>query len=307
MMSVTAALVKELREKSGAGMMDCKKALNETNGDMDAAIDWLRTKGLAAAAKKSGRVASEGLVAISVSGTLGALVELNSETDFVSRNDDFQTFAKTLSSLALKASDIEALKAMDYPNTGRTVAEELTHKIATIGENMSLRRMEKVSVESGAVVPYIHNATADGLGRIGVLVGLSSSADSAVLSGVGKQIAMHIAATTPASISVDDLDPEMVARERDVLIEQAKASGKPQEIAEKMVEGRLRKYYEEVVLLEQTFVIDGETKVGNVIEAAAKDAGADIKLTHFAHFILGDGIEKEESDFAAEVAATLSN
>jgi elongation factor Ts len=299
--------VKELREKSGAGMMDCKKALNETNGDMDAAIDWLRTKGLAAAAKKSGRVASEGLVAISVSGTLGALVELNSETDFVSRNDDFQTFAKTLSSLALTASDIEALKAMDYPNTGRTVAEELTHKIATIGENMSLRRMEKVSVESGAIVPYIHNATADGLGRIGVLVGLSSSADSAVLSGLGKQIAMHIAATTPASISVDDLDPEMVARERDVLIEQAKASGKPQEIAEKMVEGRLRKYYEEVVLLEQTFVIDGETKVGNVIEAAAKDAGADIKLTHFAHFILGDGIEKEESDFAAEVAATLSN
>lgn len=307
MMSVTAALVKELREKSGAGMMDCKKALNETNGDMDAAIDWLRTKGLAAAAKKSGRVASEGLVAISVSGTLGALVELNSETDFVSRNDDFQTFAKTLSSLALTASDIEALKAMDYPNTGRTVAEELTHKIATIGENMSLRRMEKVSVESGAIVPYIHNATADGLGRIGVLVGLSSSADRAVLSGLGKQIAMHIAATTPASISVDDLDPEMVARERDVLIEQAKASGKPQEIAEKMVEGRLRKYYEEVVLLEQTFVIDGETKVGNVIEAAAKDAGADIKLTHFAHFILGDGIEKEESDFAAEVAATLSN
>ena len=307
MMSVTAALVKELREKSGAGMMDCKKALNETNGDMDAAIDWLRTKGLAAAAKKSGRVASEGLVAISVSGTLGALVELNSETDFVSRNDDFQTFAKTLSSLALTASDIEALKAMDYPNTGRTVAEELTHKIATIGENMSLRRMEKVSVESGAIVPYIHNATADGLGRIGVLVGLSSSADSAVLSGLGKQIAMHIAATTPASISVDDLDPEMVARERDVLIEQAKASGKPQEIAEKMVEGRLRKYYEEVVLLEQTFVIDGETKVGNVIEAVAKGAGADIKLTHFAHFILGDGIEKEESDFAAEVAATLSN
>ena len=307
MMSVTAALVKELREKSGAGMMDCKKALNETNGDMDAAIDWLRTKGLAAAAKKSGRVASEGLVAISVSGTLGALVELNSETDFVSRNDDFQTFAKTLSSLALTASDIEALKAMDYPNTGRTVAEELTHKIATIGENMSLRRMEKVSVESGAIVPYIHNATADGLGRIGVLVGLSSSADTAVLSALGKQIAMHIAATTPASISVDDLDPEMVARERDVLIEQAKASGKPQEIAEKMVEGRLRKYYEEVVLLEQTFVIDGETKVGNVIEAAAKDAGADIKLTHFAHFILGDGIEKEESDFAAEVAATLSN
>jgi elongation factor Ts len=307
MMSVTAALVKELREKSGAGMMDCKKALNETNGDMDSAIDWLRTKGLAAAAKKSGRVASEGLVAISVSGTLGALVELNSETDFVSRNEEFQIFAKTLSSLALTASDLEALKAMDYPDTGRTVEEELTQKIATIGENMSLRRMEKVSVETGAVVPYIHNATADGLGRIGVLVGLTSSADSAVLSGLGKQIAMHIAATTPASISVDDLDPEMVARERDVLIEQAKASGKPQEIAEKMVEGRLRKYYEEVVLLEQTFVIDGENKVGHVIEAAAKDTSAEIKLTQFAHFILGDGIEKEEADFAAEVAATLSS
>ena len=307
MMSVTAALVKELREKSGAGMMDCKKALNETNGDMDSAIDWLRTKGLAAAAKKSGRVASEGLVAISVSGTLGALVELNSETDFVSRNEEFQIFAKTLSSLALTASDLEALKAMDYPDTGRTVEEELTQKIATIGENMSLRRMEKVIVETGAVVPYIHNATADGLGRIGVLVGLTSSADSAVLSGLGKQIAMHIAATTPASISVDDLDPEMVARERDVLIEQAKASGKPQEIAEKMVEGRLRKYYEEVVLLEQTFVIDGENKVGHVIEAAAIDAGAEIKLTQFAHFILGDGIEKEEANFAAEVAATLSS
>jgi elongation factor Ts len=307
MMSVTAALVKELREKSGAGMMDCKKALNETNGDMDSAIDWLRTKGLAAAAKKSGRVASEGLVAISVSGTLGAIVELNSETDFVSRNEEFQIFAKTLSSLALTASDLEALKAMDYPDTGRTVEEELTQKIATIGENMSLRRMEKVSVETGAVVPYIHNATADGLGRIGVLVGLTSSADSAVLSGLGKQIAMHIAATTPASISVDDLDPEMVARERDVLIEQAKASGKPQEIAEKMVEGRLRKYYEEVVLLEQTFVIDGENKVGHVIEASAKDAGAEINLTQFAHFILGDGIEKEEADFAAEVAATLSS
>ena len=306
-MSVTAALVKELREKSGAGMMDCKKALNETNGDMDSAIDWLRTKGLAAAAKKSGRVASEGLVAISVSGTLGALVELNSETDFVSRNEEFQIFAKTLSSLALTASDLEALKAMDYPDTGRTVEEELTQKIATIGENMSLRRMEKVIVETGAVVPYIHNATADGLGRIGVLVGLTSSADSAVLSGLGKQIAMHIAATTPASISVDDLDPEMVARERDVLIEQAKASGKPQEIAEKMVEGRLRKYYEEVVLLEQTFVIDGENKVGHVIEAAAIDAGAEIKLTQFAHFILGDGIEKEEANFAAEVAATLSS
>ena len=304
-MSVTAAQVKELREKSGAGMMDCKKALNETNGDMDAAVDWLRTKGLAAAAKKSGRVASEGLVAASVSGTIGALVELNSETDFVSRNDEFQNFAKTLSELALGVDDLDALKAADFPDTGRTVEEELTQKIATIGENMTLRRMLKVSVDDGLVVPYMHNAVADGLGRIGVLVGLSSSADEAALTALGKQLAMHIAATSPASLSVDDLDPAMVQRERDVLIEQAKASGKPQEIAEKMVEGRMRKYYEEVVLLEQTFVIDGESKVKAVVEKAAKDAGADIAMSGFGQFSLGEGVEKEETDFAAEVAAQL--
>ena len=304
-MSVTAAQVKELREKSGAGMMDCKKALNETNGDMDAAVDWLRTKGLAAAAKKSGRVASEGLVAASVSGTTGALVELNSETDFVSRNDEFQNFAKTLSELALGVDDLDALKAADFPDTGRTVEEELTQKIATIGENMTLRRMLKVSVDDGLVVPYMHNAVADGLGRIGVLVGLSSSADEAALTALGKQLAMHIAATSPASLSVDDLDPAMVQRERDVLIEQAKASGKPQEIAEKMVEGRMRKYYEEVVLLEQTFVIDGESKVKAVVEKAAKDAGVDIAMSGFGQFSLGEGVEKEETDFAAEVAAQL--
>lgn len=306
-MSVTAAQVKELREKSGAGMMDCKKALNETNGDMDSAIDWLRTKGLAAAAKKSGRVAAEGLVAVSVSGQHGAMVELNSETDFVSRNDEFQEFASTLAQLALEADDLDSLNAMDYPNTGRNVAEEVTHKIATIGENMSLRRMQKLSVNAGMVVPYIHNAVADGLGRIGVLVGMESGADGAVLSSLGKQVAMHIAATSPASLSVDDLDPELVARERDVLIEQAKESGKPQEIAEKMVEGRMRKYYEEVVLLEQTFVIDGESKVGAVVENAAKQAGSDIAVTGYAQFVLGAGIEKEETDFAAEVAAQLGN
>ncbi len=305
-MSVTAALVKELREKSGAGMMDCKKALTETSGDMDAAADWLRTKGLASAVKKSGRVASEGLVATCVSGTSGALVELNSETDFVSRNIEFQDFAKTLSTLALSVDDLKSLQAMDYPDTGRTVADELNLKIATIGENMSIRRMEKVSVEIGAVVPYVHNAIADGLGRIGVLVGLTSTANNSALIGLGKQIAMHIAATSPASIAVGDLNPELVAREREFLIEQAKGSGKPQEIAEKMVEGRLRKFYEEVVLLEQTFVIDGENKVGKVIETAAKDAGADIVVSQFAQFILGDGIEKVEADFAAEVAATLS-
>lgn len=306
-MTITAALVKELREKSGAGMMDCKKALNETNGDMDAAVDWLRTKGLAAAAKKSGRVAAEGLVSMHVDGNVGALVELNSETDFVSRNDEFQSFAKALAELAVNADDIDALNAMDFPGTGRNVAEELTQKIATIGENMSLRRMQKVSVESGAIVPYVHNAVADGLGRIGVLVALESTADAAALSALGKQLAMHIAATNPASVSVDDLDPTMVAREREVLVEQAKESGKPQEIAEKMVEGRIRKYYQEVVLMEQTFVIDGESKVADVVAKAGKDAGADIKMTGFAQFILGDGIEKEEADFAAEVAAQLGN
>ena len=305
-MSVTAALVKELREKSGAGMMDCKKALAETNGDMEAAIDWLRTKGLATAAKKSGRVASEGLVAFSVDGTTGAVVELNAETDFVARNTEFQEFASTLASLSLSADDIDGLSGLDYPGTGRNVAEELTHKIATIGENMSLRRMAKLSVNSGAIVSYMHNATAPGLGRIGVLVALESTADAGVLEGLGKQIAMHIAATSPASLSIEDLDEEAVAREREVLIEQAKASGKPQEIAEKMVQGRMKKYYQEVVLLEQTSVIDGETRIADVVANTGKEAGADIALTAFVRFNLGEGIEKEETDFAAEVAAQLS-
>ena len=305
-MSVTAALVKELREKSGAGMMDCKKALAETDGDMEAAIDWLRTKGLATAAKKSGRVASEGLVSFAVDGTRGAVIELNAETDFVARNTEFQEFASTLAGLALDAGDLDALSAADYPDTGRNVAEELTHKIATIGENMSLRRMATLSVGSGSIVSYMHNATAPGLGRIGVLVALESTAGADVLEGLGKQIAMHIAATSPASLSVDDLDPESVQREREVLIEQAKASGKPQEIAEKMVQGRMKKYYQEVVLLEQTSVIDGETRIADVVTNAGKDAGADIALTGYVRFNLGEGIEKEETDFAAEVAAQLS-
>lgn len=305
-MSVTAALVKELREKSGAGMMDCKKALAETGGDMEAAVDWLRTKGLATAAKKSGRVASEGLVALCVDGTKGAVIELNAETDFVARNTEFQEFASTLATLALDADDLDALAAADYPETGRNVADELTNKIATIGENMSLRRMATMSVGSGTVVPYMHNSTAPGLGRIGVLVALESTAGADALEGLGKQIAMHIAATSPASLSVKDLDPEAVQRERDVLIEQAKASGKPQEIAEKMVQGRMKKYYQEVVLLEQTSVIDGETRIADVVANAGKDAGAEIALTGFVRFNLGEGIEKEETDFAAEVAAQLS-
>jgi len=287
-------------------MMDCKKALAETGGDMEAAVDWLRTKGLATAAKKSGRVASEGLVALCVDGTKGAVIELNAETDFVARNTEFQEFASTLATLALDADDLDALAAADYPETGRNVADELTNKIATIGENMSLRRMATMSVGSGTVVPYMHNSTAPGLGRIGVLVALESTAGADALEGLGKQIAMHIAATSPASLSVEDLDPEAVQRERDVLIEQAKASGKPQEIAEKMVQGRMKKYYQEVVLLEQTSVIDGETRIADVVANAGKDAGAEIALTGFVRFNLGEGIEKEETDFAAEVAAQLS-
>ena len=238
-MSITAALVKDLRTATGAGMMDCKKALTETDGDLDAAIDWLRKKGLSAA-KKSSRVASEGLVGVSANGTVGTVVEVNSETDFVARNDEFQSFVSTLASLAAGADNIEALSGMDYPGTGRNVAEELTDKIATIGENMSLRRMEKLSVNEGAVVSYIHNAAAEGLGRIGVLVALESSASADALNALGKQLAMHVAAAAPASLSSDDLDQEMVAKERQILIDQAVQSGKPADIAEKMVEGRMK-------------------------------------------------------------------
>ena len=305
-MGVTAALVKELREKSGAGMMNCKKALSETDGDMDAAVDWLRTKGLAAAAKKSGRVAAEGLVGLAVAGLKGAIVELNAETDFVARNSEFQSFVSSLAVLALGASNLETLRACDFPGTGRTVADELTHQIAIIGENMSLRRMHSLEVLNGVIVPYMHNMTAEGLGRIGVLVALESIADEATLVTLGKQIAMHIAATSPASLSVEDLDAEMVARERDVLIEQAKASGKPQEIAEKMVEGRMKKYYQEVVLLEQTSVIDGETRIADMVADAGKKAGTNIALTAFVRFNLGEGVAREDSDFAADVAAQLA-
>jgi elongation factor Ts len=305
-MGVTAALVKELREKSGAGMMDCKKALGENDGDMDAAVDWLRTKGLAAAAKKSGRIAAEGLIGLAVTELKGAVVELNAETDFVARNKKFQSFVSSLAALALGASDLESLKACNFPGTGRTVADELTHQIATIGENMSLRRMHSLEVLKGVVVPYMHNTTAEGLGRIGVLVALESTADEATLVTLGKQIAMHVAATSPASLSVEDLDAETVARERDVLIEQAKASGKPQEIAEKMVEGRMKKYYQEVVLLEQTSVIDGETRIADMVANAGKNAGVNIVLTAFVRFNLGEGVERDESDFAADVAAQLA-
>ena len=304
MAEITAALVKELREKTGAGMMDCKKALAETEGDMEGAVDWLRKKGLAAAAKKSGRVAAEGLVGVATNGLVGAAVELNAETDFVARNDAFQNAVSTVTTLALDSNgDLETLKGVAYPGTGRTVGEELTHLVATIGENMNLRRVAKLEVKDGIVASYVHSALVPGLGKIGVLVALESTGDKAKLADLGKQIAMHIAAARPEALDIADVDPTALDRERAVLTEQAATSGKPANIIEKMVEGRVRKYYEEVVLLEQLYVIDGETKIRKVVENAAKDVGAPVSLTGFVRFTLGEGIEKEATDFAAEVAS----
>lgn len=306
MAEITAALVKELREKTGAGMMDCKKALNETAGDLEAAVDWLRKKGLAAAAKKAGRVAAEGLVAIAATGTKGVAVEVNAETDFVARNDQFQAFAKGVAEVALTVgSDVEALKAAPFPGAGKSVAEQLTSLIATIGENMNLRRAVALEVSQGVVAGYMHSAAAPGLGKIGVLVALESAGDAAKLEALGKQIAMHVAAANPLFLDTSSVDQGALDREKAVLTEQAAASGKPANVIEKMVEGRIRKYYEEVCLVEQVFVIDGETKIAKVVENAAKDVGAPVKLTGFARFALGEGIEKEEKDFAAEVAAQL--
>lgn len=306
MAEITAALVKELREKTGAGMMDCKKALSENNGDVDASVDWLRTKGLAAAAKKAGRAASEGLIGIAVDGTNGAIVEINAETDFVARNEIFQQMVSTVAGVVLATgSDVDVVKAADYPGTGRSVEEEITHQIATIGENMMLRRAAALSVGNGVLASYLHGMLAPGLGKIGVLVALESEGDQEKLQELGKQLAMHIAATKPMSISRDDLDPSAVERERNVLAEQARESGKPEEIIEKMVEGRLRKYFEEVCLVDQTFVIDGETRVSKVLEDAAKALGTPVTLAGFSLLVLGEGVEKKEEDFAAEVAAAV--
>ena len=308
MAQITAALVKELREKTGAGMMDCKKALGENHGDVEASIDWLRTKGLATAAKKAGRVASEGLVGIAIDGTKGAVVEINAETDFVARNETFQDFVTTASNIALTTgNDVDALKAAPFPGEERNVQEQLTHMIATIGENMSIRRVQTLSVDKGVVSSYIHTALAPGIGKIGVLVALETEADAAKADAFGKQLAMHVAAAKPQSISRDDIDQEVVDRERAIFAEQARESGKPAEIVEKMVEGRIRKFYEEACLVDQTFVIDGDSKVSTAIEAAGKEAGGSITLKGFSLFVLGDGIEKEEEDFAAEVAAVAGN
>jgi elongation factor Ts len=305
MAEITAALVKELREKTGAGMMDCKRALAETKGDLETAFDWLRKKGLAAAAKKAGRVAADGLVGLTTDGLRGALVEVNSETDFVARNKDFQELVSQISKLALSAKDVEALSATAYPGAGKTVGEMLTQLIAMIGENLTLRRMLSVSVGRGAVVGYIHNAQAPGLGKIGVLMALESTGDPAKLRALGKQLAMHVAAANPQALTIAQVDPTALERERAVLAEQSRASGKPEEIIAKMVEGRLRKFYEEVVLLEQTYVIDGESTVKAALAAAAKEIGAPVEIKAFHRMALGEGIQREQKDFAAEVAAQL--
>ena len=298
-----AQLIKTLREKTGAGMMDCKKALAEANSNIEEAVDWLRKKGLAAAAKKSGRTAADGLVVTASSDDAleASVVEMNAETDFVARNTQFQDMVTTIGNAALNVNSTEELSKASI--NGKTVEETVQNMIAVIGENMMLRRMKKITVSQGAVATYIHSATAPNLGKIGVLVALESAGSKDSLLDLGRKIAMHIAATSPKSLSTDDLDPSEIERERSVLIEQAKESGRPDDVIQKMVEGRLRKFYEEVVLLEQTFVIDGKTKVKEAIEQAEKELGTPIKLKAFERFQLGEGIEKEESDFAAEVAA----
>ena len=303
-MTITAQQVKALREKTGVGMMDCKKALAETDGDMEAAVDWLRSKGLSKAAKKADRVAAEGLIGAAADGNRAALVEINSETDFVARNDVFQNLVSVVTREALHADgDATALAARQYPGTGRTISDEITETIATIGEKMTLRRTAALSVENGVVATYIHNQVAPGLGKLGVLVALSSTGDTAVVTDLGRKIAMHVAAVNPLAMDETDLPAEAVERERAVYAEQARASGKPENIIEKMVEGRMRKFYEEVVLLKQSFVVDPDKTVDQAIKDAEAEAGAPIQLTGFVRYALGEGIEKEEADFAAEVAA----
>jgi elongation factor Ts len=310
MAEITAAMVRDLREKTGAGMMDCKKALTESGGDMEAAIDWLRKKGLSAAAKKSGRIAAEGLIGVATGPKVGAMVEVNAETDFVARNELFQTFVAKVAELALSVGeDVEALKAATWAGsmdlaeettTRTTVQDELTRLIATVGENMTIRRARVLRVNEGVVASYVHNAVKPGLGKIGVLVALEGKSEAEVMLNLGRQIGMHIAATRPEALDIASVDPAALARERAVLTEQAAASGKPPAVIEKMVEGRIRKFYEEVVLLEQVWVHDGESRV----KAVVQKAGA--TCTGFARFQLGEGIEKQRSDFAAEVAAAVS-
>ncbi len=301
---VTAALVKQLRDKTGAGMMDCKKALSENDADVEAATDWLRKKGLAAAAKKAGRLASEGLIGVQVEATRGALVEINSETDFVARNDDFQKLVRSVTELAPEANgDADRLQAMQVPATGRSVTDEITQAVATIGENINFRRTGVVEVDEGVVGSYVHSQLSPGLGKIGVVIGLKSAGDKGELEALGKQLAMHVAAAKPEAVSVDRLDPESVSRERAIYADQARASGKPESIIEKMVEGRMRKFYEESVLLEQVFVVDTDLKVKQAIERVAEKIGSAIVVADFLRFALGEGLETKTENLADEVAA----
>ena len=301
MANITANMVKDLRDKTGAGMMDCKAALSETNGDMEAAIDWLRKKGISKAAKKAGRAAAEGLVGVAVGKGAGALVEVNAETDFVARNEEFKNFVKAAANLALKeGGNLEKLLAAKHGNSN--VQQTLTELVAKIGENMSVRRTVALSVEPGVVGAYVHNASSPELGKIGVLVALKSTADQDKLAALAKQLAMHVAAAAPLAITPEHLSKEVVERERNVQWELARQSGKPDAVIEKMMEGRMRKFYEDTVLLSQTFVIDGETQVGKVIEKAGKDLGAPVTIEGFVRFQVGEGIEKVQSDFADEVA-----
>lgn len=304
MADITAAMVKDLREKSGAGMMDCKKALGEAGGDIEAAMDWLRAKGMATASKKSSRTAAEGLVGVAVNGKTGVAVEVNSETDFVAKNDQFQAFVRTVTDLALKGSDDVAVLGGDMWPMGGTVAEALTANIASIGENQSLRRAKKLTVNNGVVVPYVHNAVVPGLGKIGVLVALESEASTEALEALGKQLAMHVAAAFPIALDETGVDAEAIERERAIAAEKAAESGKPADVIAKMVDGAVTKFLKENTLINQLFVMDGKTKISDVVAAAGKEAGATIVLKDYVRFQLGEGIEKEVSDFAAEVAAT---
>lgn len=307
-MAISAAQVKQLREMTGAGFMDCKNALEATDGEVEAAIDWLKTRGLAMAAKKAGRLAADGLIGIAVGENRAAMVEVNCETDFVARNEEFQALVRHIAALAVDhGEDVEALAAAAYDGAGKTVGEEITEAIARIGENISLRRSAVVSVESGVVGTYVHAAAAEGLGKIGVLVGLETAGNASAIEGLARQLAMHVAAQSPLAITPDGLDPDLLARERAVFAEQAKASGKPAEIAEKMVDGRLRKYFEEVCLNSQTFVIDGESRIETVLEDAGVQAGAPVRVTEFVRFAIGEGIERPPEDFAGEVAAAAGS
>ena len=306
MTDITAAMVKELRETTGAGMLDCKKALTENSGNMESAVDWLRKKGLASAAKKASRIAAEGLVSVAVDGNKGAVVEVNSETDFVAKNDIFQEFVEDAAQVALMYDgDVENMKTFTCPKVKKAFGERLTDMVAKIGENMNLRRAKVLEVKNGVIASYVHSATRPGLGKIGVLVALESTADKAKLQEVGKHIAMHIAASNPLFQTIADVAPEALEREKAIFSEQALASGKPANIIEKMVEGRIRKYYEEVVLEEQAYIMDPDKKVKDIIADAAKELGTDVKLTGYVCFKLGEGLQKKDEDFAAEVAAQL--